>query len=161
MKPTLDIRPAAIKDLGEVKRLLCKCDLPVDGLDEQFGEAYCVAEHDGEIVAAGGVEVLGSCGLLRSVAVSQAWQRKSIGAAVTKNRIAWAKSKGLSAVFLLTTTAAGYFERFGFRSVDRDAVPSAIKKSWEFSSVCPESATVMVKSLGDSTSNPQTMEALQ
>lgn len=161
MKQTVKIRPAAAEDLQDVKTLLSECDLPVDGLEQQFEGSYCVAERHGEIVGVGGVEVYNPYGLLRSVAVSPARQRQSIGKAVIKDRLTWAKSKGLSVVFLLTTTAAEYFERLGFRAIDRDAVPSEIRKSSGFSSVCPESAIAMVKSLCDSTSNPQTMEALQ
>ncbi|NIM99961.1 MAG: GNAT family N-acetyltransferase [candidate division Zixibacteria bacterium] len=154
MKKIGNIRPAKAGDLQDVKTLLSECDLPIDGLEQQFDSSYCVAEHHGEIVGVGGVEVYNPYGLLRSVAVSPAWQGKSIGEAVIKDRLAWAKSKGLSAVFLLTTTAAEYFERFGFRPIDRDAVPSEIRKSSEFCSLCPQSATGMVKSLCDSTSNP-------
>ncbi len=154
MKQTIKIRPAVAKDLQDVKTLLSACDLPADGLEQQFGGSYCVAELHEEMVGVGGVEVYDPYGLLRSVAVSPAWKSKSVGEAVIKDRLAWAKSRGLSAVFLLTTTAAGYFERFGFRSIVRDAVPSEIKKSAEFFSVCPQSATVMVKSLCNSTSNP-------
>jgi N-acetylglutamate synthase-like GNAT family acetyltransferase len=153
MKQTIKIRPAVAEDLQDVKTLLSACDLPVDGLEQQFAGSYCVAQHHEEMVGVGGVEVYNPYGLLRSVAVCPAWQRKSVGEAVIKDRLAWAKSRGLSAVFLLTTTAAEYFERFGFRPIDRDAVPSEIRKSSEFSSVCPESATVMVKSLCNSTSN--------
>jgi N-acetylglutamate synthase-like GNAT family acetyltransferase len=155
------IRPAAIGDLGRVKGLLLECDLPVDGLDQQFGEAYCVAEHDGQIIGAGGIEVYGSHGLLRSVAVLPTWRGKSIGHKLIIDRLAWAESRGLTHVFLLTTTAAQYFERFGFRSLDRGAVPPEIKKSSEFSSICPESAIVMVRSDNDSYTKVGTEEVSQ
>ena len=36
-----------------------------------------------------------------------------------------------------------YFPKFGFRKIHRDKTPEEIKKSTEFSSVCPDSATVM------------------
>jgi amino-acid N-acetyltransferase len=158
MKDTLLIRPAAIEDLGDVKRLLTELDLPIDGLDQQFQEAYCVAEYEGRIVGVGGLEVYGSHGLLRSIAVWSARQGKSIGEALVRDRLAWAESKGLTRVFLLTTTTAGYFERFGFRSVGRHTVPSEIKRSAEFSSICPESATVMVRSVSDLKPNVGTEE---
>jgi len=158
MKQTLLIRPAAIEDLEAAKRLLTECDLPVDGLDQQFGEAFSVAEYDGQVVGVGGIEICGSHGLLRSVAVTSTRQGESVGEALVRDRLAWAESKGLSRVFLLTTSAAGYFERFGFRSLGRDAVPSEIKKSSEFSSICPGSAIVMVRSVSDSKANVRTKE---
>jgi amino-acid N-acetyltransferase len=149
MKHTLSIRPATIDDLESAERLLTESDLPVDGLDQQFGEALCVAEHDGQMMGVGGIEVYGPNGLLRSVAVASDQQGECIGEALVRDRLAWAEGRGLSRVFLLTTTASGYFERFGFRSVDRDAVPPDIKESPEFSSICPESATAMVRLVRD------------
>jgi amino-acid N-acetyltransferase len=151
MKQTFDIRSAKLADLQEVKRLLSECDLPVDGLDEQLEKVFSVAESSGQIVGVGGVEVYGCCGLVRSVAVLPNWQRRSIGEALVKDRLFWAEAQGLSDVFLLTTTASRFFERFGFRSIDRDTVPREIRKSSEFSSLCPETAIVMKRSLCNST----------
>ncbi len=151
MNQTFDVRPAKQADLREVKTVLSECDLPLDGLDHQLEKVYCVAEVKREIVGVGGVEVYGRYGLLRSIAVLPNWQRKSIGEALVKDRLAWAKAKGISDVFLLTTAASRFFERFGFHSIDREIVPSEIKKSSEFSSLCPETAIVMKKTLCDST----------
>lgn len=147
MKQSYFIRPAEAADLLAVKRLVMDCDLPADGLDEQFGGTYCVAECEGEIIGAGGVEVYGAHGLLRSVAVLPARRGKSVGEALVNDRLAWAATQGLSEVYLLTLTAAKFFERCGFFPVTRDAVPPAIRKSSEFSSVCPASAKVMRCSL--------------
>jgi N-acetylglutamate synthase-like GNAT family acetyltransferase len=51
--------------------------------------------------------------------------------------------EALADVFLLTTDAAGYLERLGFRSVERDAVPDQVRASDEFVRLCPKSATAM------------------
>jgi amino-acid N-acetyltransferase len=153
MKQTFDVRSAKHADLQEVKTLLSECDLPVDGLDEQLEKVCSVAEYNGEIVGVGGVEVHGCYGLLRSVAVLPNWQRRSVGETIVRDRLFRAEAQGLSDVFLLTTTASSFFERFGFRSIDRDIVPPEIRKSSEFSSLCPETAIVMKRSLYDSTSN--------
>ena len=66
----------------------------------------------------------------------------------------WAEQAGLEAVYLLTTTAAGYFPKLGFVPVERAAVPEEIRASGEFSSVCPSSAVVMHRALSRSTAGP-------
>jgi amino-acid N-acetyltransferase len=57
------------------------------------------------------------------------------------------ESRGLRALYLLTTTAEHYFPRFGFTRVDRSAVPADIRATEEFRSACPASATVMARPL--------------
>jgi SAM-dependent methyltransferase len=53
--------------------------------------------------------------------------------------------QALSAVYLLTTTTPQYFRTLGFQDTDRASVPDALKKSSEFASICPQSATCLVK----------------
>ena len=55
----------------------------------------------------------------------------------------------MPAVYLLTTTADGFFPRFGFSRITRDDVPDSVKGSVEFRSACPASAVVMRKVLSD------------
>ncbi len=130
-------------DLPSVHRLLDDAGLCTDGLQDQFGGAYVVAEEGGNIIGCAGIEVHGALGLLRSVAVSHIRQGSGIGELLVKNRIERARWLGLEAVYLLTTTAARYFERFGFVVVNREDVPREIRKTVEFSEACPQIATVM------------------
>ena len=48
-------------------------------------------------------------------------------------------------VFLVTTTAAYWFTRFGFRRIDRDSVPGSILQSVEFQGACPTTAVIMLR----------------
>src|SRR4051794_35384468 len=57
MMPDYEIRPARGDDREAMLALLEATHLPPDGLDEQFPAAYAVAEADGRIVGAAGVEV--------------------------------------------------------------------------------------------------------
>jgi amino-acid N-acetyltransferase len=137
------IRPARSEDRDAVQALLRSAALPPDGLDEQFGDAYAVAEAGGRIVGVAGVEVYGDAGLLRSVAVDAGWRGRGVGEALTRERLAWAAARGLDEVYLMTNTAAGYFPRLGFAPVPRDQVPEAVRGSLQFASVCPSTAAVM------------------
>lgn len=143
----IEIRGARAEDRGDVLALLERASLPPDGLDEQFGEAYAVAVADGRVVGAAGVEVYGDAGLLRSVAVDPEWQGKGLGQRLTEERLRWAEARGLGAVYLLTTSAAGFFPRLGFAPVARDEVPAAVRGSLQFAGVCPSTAAVQKRSL--------------
>jgi len=150
----IEISGARADDRDAVAALLERTALPPDGLDEQFGDAYAVAVADGEIVGAAGVEVYGSAGLLRSVAVDPGWQGHGLGRRLTEERLRWAASRGLDAVYLLTTTAAGFFPRLGFAPVARDQVPAAVRGSLQFAGVCPSTAAVLALRLEAACATP-------
>ncbi len=139
------LRAARAEDLEDVRRLLSEVELPLEGLEDQFGASYAVAEAGGRLLGVAGIEVFGTHGLLRSVAVDPAARGRGAGDALVRDRIVWAEAEGLVALYLLTTTAADYFPRFGFAPVERAQLPAAIQASREFSSVCPTSAAAMVR----------------
>ena len=139
----MQIRSATADDLGTVSRLLEEAKLPLEGLEEQWGPGYAVAVEDGSVVAAAGIERYGRYGLLRSVVTAPAARGRGMADALVRNRLAWADTEGLEAVYLLTTTAADYFPRLGFERVEREALPIEIRDSREFASVCPSSAVAM------------------
>lgn len=137
------IRAATQGDLGAVEATLRDSELPLDGLQEQFGDGYAVAEAEGRIIGVEGIEVHGDDGLLRSAAVVSDWRGRGVGDALTRDRISWARRRGLRSIYLLTTTAGDYFPRFGFAPVDRDQAPEAVRKSREFADACPATALFM------------------
>ena len=138
------IRPARRDDFTAVRALLEDARLPLDGLEEQFGDGYAIAiDISGRAVGVEGIEVYGDSGLLRSAAVTGTHRGLGIGDALTRDRIAWARARGLRDVYLLTTTAATYFPRFGFVAAAREAAPDGIQRSREFAEACPSSAQFM------------------
>lgn len=142
------VRPAVATDLDAVLTLLADCELPVDGVADQFEDGYVVSESaDGRVDGVAGLEVYGGYGLLRSVAVAPAARGRGLAAALVADRIEWARARGLRAVYLLTTTAASWFADRSFSVVDRDAVPASVRRSPEFSDLCPASAIVMEQRL--------------
>ncbi len=137
------IRPGRAADLESVRALLRAAALPLEGLETQFGDGYAIAEAHGSIIAVAGIERYGNDGLLRSAAVVPAWRGRGVGQALVRNRIAWARDRGLGALYLLTTTAADFFRRLDFTSAARESAPEAIRASREFAQVCPSSAAFM------------------
>lgn len=140
--PTL--RSAQPADIHDVRLLLESCNLPDAGIEDQFQDAFVVAEHDGEVIGVAGTEKYGECGLLRSVAVSEHHRGKSVGRLLTRECLARAWRRGISDIYLLTNDAQGYFGALGFKAVDREQVPHEIAESHEYASLCPETATLMV-----------------
>lgn len=137
------IRAARPDDIGRVEEALRDSDLPLNGLRDQFGDGYAVAEVNGELIGVEGIEVYGTDGLLRSAAVVSAWRGKGVGDALTRDRIDWARRRGLKSLYLLTMTAGDYWPRFGFQRAERNAAPQAMQQSPEFTDACPSTALFM------------------
>ena len=131
-------------DLDAVLRLLTENHLPLAGLREHLATTL-VARQDGTIVGSAALEMYADGALLRSVAVAPAMQRHHLGRELTEAAIHLAQERDARAVYLLTTTAAEYFPRFGFEPITRADVPASVQTSVEFTSACPASATVMRK----------------
>ena len=138
------VRPASDSDFAAVERLLVESSLPLDGVREALGD-FVVAEAGEELVGVAGLEVCCDNALLRSVAVAPEWRSHGVGRALVSRVISDAESRGIHALYLLTTTAEHYFPSFGFRTITRDAVPEDVRATAEFQSACPASATVMCR----------------
>jgi amino-acid N-acetyltransferase len=137
------LRPATPADQAPVRALLANAGLPVEGLDDFFPDGYVVAEVEDRIVGTTGIETHEDDGLLRSAVVAPEWQGQGIGRLLAEERLSWARRRGLRAIYLLTTTAAGYFPRMGFSPIGRADVPAGVRASREFASTCPSGAAVM------------------
>ena len=138
------LRPAVSGDLAAVERLLAASGLPLDGVRDALS-TFVVAEAGRDIVGVAGLEICCENALLRSVAVADDWRAHGLGRALVTRVISDAESRGIHALYLLTTTAERYFPNFGFRQITRDEVPDAVKATREFQSACPASATVMCR----------------
>jgi arsenate reductase len=142
------IGPASNDDAESVRRLLVQAELPTAGLLDHFPAGYSLARRDGQVVGVAGLEAYAAVGLLRSVAVAPALRASGVGRALVEARLAAARAMGLVAVYILTTSAADYFRKFGFSSAPRDEAPAGLAASPEFSGACPASATCMRLRLG-------------
>jgi amino-acid N-acetyltransferase len=129
-------------DFEAIKGLLREAGLPTEGVGEAGG-TYLVAREGGSVIGCVGLEVYGAYGLLRSLAVSPERRGQGVGSALTHRALELARERGLRRVFLLTTTAEGFFTRFGFAPLPREQAPPEIQGSAEFTSACPDTATLM------------------
>jgi amino-acid N-acetyltransferase len=135
----ITIEAAQPSDLPELQALLVRSDLPPDGLSEHIGAAL-VARDDARIVGSAALELYGQAALLRSLAVEPALRRQRLGQQLVRAALSLARQRGVAEIYLLTTSAAEFFPRFGFAPIERAGVAPAVRQSIEFVSACPASA---------------------
>ena len=137
---SLTVRPASAADWEAIAALLDQHRLPLAGARDHVID-FLVAVEDTRVIGVAGLERYGDTALLRSVAVSA--PGSGIGTRLVQALLEHAHESGIGTVVLLTTTAAGFFPRFGFTVVMREDVPASVHASAEFHGACPSSATVM------------------
>lgn len=136
-------RPAERSDLPAVLALLERSSLPIEDLRSDHLEQFLVGRAGERLIGAVGLEQLGDVGLLRSLAVAPEFRGRGLAHELWTRIQADARRRGIRRLFLLTTTAAGLFSRWGFRPVARDLLPEAVRATQEFRSLCPDTAAVM------------------
>ncbi len=132
--------------LGQLENLLKNNDLPIEDIGE-CAEIFCGMFDGDRLVAAGGLEPAGNFGLLRSVVVQPEYRERGLARAIVEFLLGQAQLQGREAVYLLTETAAGYFENLGFSRVERAQVPAAIAQTRQFAALCPDSASCLMTAL--------------
>ncbi len=143
---SLSLSTPGFHDREQVVALLSAEGLPVADLPEELGH-FVVANHHDSIIGVAGLEVYGTDGLLRSLAVQQAFRNRGLASELLQSIEQLAVEAGINRLYLLTETAADYFARKEYVRIPRSEVGPAVRQSSEFSHVCPQSAIVMYKSL--------------
>lgn len=144
MSDIASIRRATAADAEAIVSLVRHAELAVPGVVEHL-ETFLVAERDQRAVGAIGLEIRGTDALLRSAVVSPDARGCGIGTSLVTAVLDLARREGVNTLYLLTTSAQGYWARQGFTLVSRDAVPDTVKRSEEFIGACPASAAAMVR----------------
>lgn len=143
-----ELRPARAGDLPAMTRLLEESALSAEGVSD-FLEDFAVAVQGSEIVGTVGIERYESDGLLRSLAVAPSQRSRGIGDLLLHRAVEEAQRRGVRRLVLLTTTAATYFARHGWRTIDRASVSGGVTTSTQFRGACPSTATCMEMLLDD------------
>lgn len=136
------VRRATPADEDAVLGLVRRAGLSVPGVVEHLTD-FLVAERGGTVVAAMGLEHRGADALLRSAVVHETERGQGIGDTLYHALLADAISRDVRTLYLLTTSAEGYWARRGFTAVPRAAVPERVRESEEFRGACPASAAAM------------------
>jgi amino-acid N-acetyltransferase len=125
--------------------LLKDCNLPTEDITDTTKLFIAIAGN--EVIGVVGVEFYQRQALLRSLAVNDNNRSKGTGKSLVVFIEGFARSNGISELFILTTTAADFFSKLSYQHIKREDAPAPIQQSSEFTSTCPSSATVMKKTL--------------
>lgn len=134
-------------DKENIRSLLELSKLPTEVLETNRASFY-VAEQEGTIVGIAAFEFYDGDALLRSVAIVPKLRDKGIGSQLVEFMEDEARNRQVKSIVLLTETARTFFERKGYRVVERGSISNkALAASSEFVYACSDSAVCMVKNL--------------
>ncbi|MFM0173642.1 arsenic resistance N-acetyltransferase ArsN2 [Paraburkholderia sediminicola] len=144
----MKIRAARSDDLDAIKALLAENELPVADVDAALLVDFLVAEDaNGRIVGGVGLERFGRSALLRSLATARKARNEGLGTRLLAHAELMARASNVSELWLLTTTAAGFFPRTGYADVERGTASAEMQTSAQFAELCPASAACMKRTL--------------
>ena len=137
------LRAASAADLPLVERLLLEAGLVTAGVSEHI-DHFLLADEDGRIVAAAGLERYGAQALLRSVAVAPGYRNHGLARSLVSLTLAAAGDE-VQEVYLFTETAADYFRRFGFVPIHREEVAPPVRASKEYGECCAGAQAMVLR----------------
>lgn len=140
--PLLVDTPIAGSDTGLITALQ-EAGLPSDDLTEPGRSFFAYSTVTGERVGYGGFERMGRDVLVRSLVVLPNARQRGIGGGIVALLLRRAFDEGGRDAWLLTTTAAPFFERAGFKPVERTSAPASVLATRQAASLCPASAALL------------------
>ena len=140
------LHTATESDLAGIRALLEQAGLPTSDLEASKPNFTVLRKH-GVIVAAGALQRFDSSALVRSVVVAADRRGTGLGRLIVQELENIASATRIGRLILLTHTAREFFAYQGYRVIERSEVPQDIQGSEEFRSLCPASATCMIKIL--------------
>jgi len=143
----VDITISPRPPLQAAVRLLQQANLPTEDLTDVHCENFFHSGPPDAPTGLVGLELFGDVALLRSLVTSPDHRGTGEGTALLKHAESAARSQGVRALYLLTTTAESFFARHGYARTARDAAPAAIRFTQEFAGICPASSAFRCREL--------------
>jgi amino-acid N-acetyltransferase len=135
----LRIRHATLNDVQTIVELVNHYATMGEMLHRSFNQIaqnirnYVVADDDGNVIGCGALDIAwGDLAEIRSLAITEAYQGKGVGSRIVRALMRDAQELGVKNVFCLTYKPQ-FFERFGFRVVEKQTLPH---KVWTFCIDC-------------------------
>ena len=126
-----NILKATIDDIPAISQLLKETNLPPDDL-ERWIDNFFVLTIESKIAGCIGLEQWDVAGLLRSFVVSEKYRSRGLGIRLYTELIALAKEMNLSSIILLAMEASDFFEKNGFKFINRSEAPESVNNSVQF-----------------------------
>jgi glycerol-1-phosphatase len=143
--PRGEFRRAVNDDAPDIRALLESSGLSSEGVEERIGLTCACGQ--GTVQATACMDQVDGFGILRAVAVREAYRGKGLGLLAARAALEDASGRGISHVSLFTESAAPFFERLGFRTAARSDLPGPVRTSTHASEECAESAIAMTLEL--------------
>jgi amino-acid N-acetyltransferase len=147
------IEPLASAD--EAIPLLLECALPVADLSAAAPIQFFGIRAENTLIGLVGLEAHPPHALLRSLAVAPAFRASGLGRKLVAFAESQATARGITQLFLLTTTAEKFFAGLGYSPVDRADAPPEIQSTAQFSGLCPSSSAFLCKHVGTPAALPR------
>jgi len=145
----VDFRFCQKPELPQVVALLRSSELPYEDVSLQK-ITFLLAAAGEEIIGCIGLEKYRDHGLLRSFAIKNGLRNQGIGSRLFEHFISYCLQKGVRNIHLFTVDAHEFFQSRGFRLMERDSAPEAIKQTTEFTQLCPSTyCAYMARNIGD------------
>jgi nitroimidazol reductase NimA-like FMN-containing flavoprotein (pyridoxamine 5'-phosphate oxidase superfamily)/N-acetylglutamate synthase-like GNAT family acetyltransferase len=129
-----------------VEGLLARAGLPTNDLPElDLRSFFCAGSRD-EPLGLVGLQIDRPHALLRSLVVEPAARNAGLGSRLVAHAERHARSRGVTSIYLLTTTAEPFFRARGYVHIPREAAPDFVRRTREFADLCPASSAFMLKS---------------
>lgn len=121
-------RPA---DVPRFVELIAGASLPPLFVEEYL-DGFIAGEADGRVVACGGLEIYGDCGVIRSVVVDESARGAGAGKQIAEMLIEDARRAGARDLYLFTGDAHDFWLRFGFADVTFDDWRAPARMCWQY-----------------------------
>jgi arsenate reductase len=121
--------------------------LPADDLNEPGRTFFAYRTPAGDLIGYGGYEALGENALLRSIVVLPEWRAKALGRNLVALLQRRAFDEGARRAWVLTSSAAPFFEKVGFKPVSRGDAPATVVATRQASSLCPADAALLARTI--------------
>jgi N-acetylglutamate synthase-like GNAT family acetyltransferase len=142
-----EIRAGRPADIEPVISLLRAAGLPAADFSDNFTGNFLVASAGPFVVGSIALEPFVKLGLLRSLVVNPDYRGGGLGRLLVGEMEAHARRHGISELWLLTIDADRFFRALGYGSQKREQAPDVIRRTTEFSLLCPDDAILMKKRL--------------
>jgi amino-acid N-acetyltransferase len=143
----LEIRAGRTADIEPAISLLRAAGLPAADFSDRFVGNFLVACAGPSVVGSIALEPLADLGLLRSLVVDPDYRGGGLGRLLVGELEAHARRNGISELWLLTIDADRFFLGLGYGLQRREQAPDVIRRTREFSLLCPDDAILMKKRL--------------
>ncbi len=141
------IRQAVTADLPSIEKLLQHSGLPTVGIALEAAEFLVAETKPNEIIGVLGAQHDTAATLLRSFAVAERWRKQGVGMSLVKAMLERLQAQNRKVLYLLTETAAAYFERLGFQFITRKEIPPSLLVQSGLDQACPCSSQCLQKEL--------------